>query len=303
MDTGLCRDLCLECIWAHQWLAMNALHLQRVEETLNRRIVVAIAPPAHAGHKAVFANQITMLPATIHTATIGMHDDTARCSASGNGCLERITGQVRIVSCMRRPANDLASTKIHHHRQIQPALSRLQESDIPRPLLIRALRAEVLAQHIGCYTQGVFRLRRAPIAPGSFGSEPHSAHAAGHCVFVHADALSGQLPGQARGTIAAFLGLEELDHFGVPLGSEKRALRSFLRLAKPGIVATARYAQNRTLAGYDSSDAGKWRHTSVQLLCKVRRGISQDLDLFGLLSQLAFEPGIFLSKSQFSLTD
>lgn len=150
-----------------------------------------------------------------------MHDVSTRCSVSGNGCPERITCQIRIVSGMFRLANDLAGIKKHHHRQIQPALSRLQEGNITRPLLIRAMRAEILAKQVGRHAQGVARLRSASKAPNSFGSEPHSAQASGHCLTVHGNAaLSSQLPRQARGTIAAFLGLKELDHFCIPFGSE-----------------------------------------------------------------------------------
>ena len=173
----------------HQPLTVNAL---------NRRIIVAVASAAHAGDQSMAADQISLLPATVNATTVGVHDDSVGRAAPGNGCFERITGELPINSLTARPANHLAGAKIDDHCQVQPALRGAQVGDVTSPLLIRALRAEVLVKQVGGDTQPVARIGGAPKASRRSGTQTQPAHALGHCLAVHRHALGLQLFGFTR---------------------------------------------------------------------------------------------------------
>ena len=50
------------------------------------------------------ADQISVLPATVNAATVGVHDDSVGRAASGDGGFERATGELPINSLTARPA-------------------------------------------------------------------------------------------------------------------------------------------------------------------------------------------------------
>ena len=154
-----------------------------MKKALNRRIVVAVASAAHAGDQSMAADQISVLPATVNAATVGVHDYSV-------------------------------GAKIDDHCQIQPALRRAQVGDVTGPLLISALRAEVLVNQVGGDTQPVARIGGDPKPPRRSGTQAQPAHALGHCLAVHRHALGLQLFGKARRAITALSRFKELN--GIP---------------------------------------------------------------------------------------
>ena len=89
-----------------------------------RGIVVAVASAAHAGDQSMAADQISVLPATVNAATVGVHDYSV-------------------------------VAKIDHHCQIQPALRGTQVGDVTGPLLIRALHPEAYAATLAVTPNGL----------------------------------------------------------------------------------------------------------------------------------------------------
>ena len=82
-----------------------------MKKALNRRIIVAVASAAHGGDQSIAADEISVLPATVNAATVGLHDYAVGRAAPGDGCFERATGELRIDSSTARPANHLAGTE------------------------------------------------------------------------------------------------------------------------------------------------------------------------------------------------
>ena len=145
----------------------SPVHQRHTVKPPSRRIIVAVASAAHAGDQSMAADQISVLPATVNAATVGVHDCAVGRAAPGDGGFERIAGELHIDSLTACPADHLPCGKIDDHCQIQPALRGTKVGNVTGPLLIRALRAEVLLNQVGAtlsrWLKSVVHLNVSPL--------------------------------------------------------------------------------------------------------------------------------------------
>jgi hypothetical protein len=66
---------------------------------------------------------------------------------------------------LRAAANDTAGEEVEHDGEVEPALRRPDVGDIRPPLLVRAVRREVLRHKVRGYRPSMFAVRRALEAP------------------------------------------------------------------------------------------------------------------------------------------
>src|SRR3954447_1539598 len=74
-------------------LAASQLLLQAREEALHRRVIPAIAPPAHAAHDPVTAQEPLVMLAGILAAPVGMRNETRRRQTPRDGHLQGVDDQ------------------------------------------------------------------------------------------------------------------------------------------------------------------------------------------------------------------
>lgn len=99
-----------------------------MKERFGDGVVVAVALAAHAGLYAIMLQKLMKLIAGIVTALVGMQDHPRIWNSASHSSPESIYNQVLGQASAYRPADhkdlsdNLATTDIQNHRQIQPTL-------------------------------------------------------------------------------------------------------------------------------------------------------------------------------------
>src|SRR5215213_9258083 len=106
----------------------------------------------------------------------GLQAVAHRRSSNSEGSPERGERQLLVQPVADRPTHHAPGIKVDNDRQIQPALSHPDIAEICAPLLVGALRREVLLDPVGCDREGVQAVGGAPEAAWLPSSETILAH-------------------------------------------------------------------------------------------------------------------------------
>src|SRR5882672_9853254 len=102
---------------------LDPLLLQAAEERLRHGVVPAVPLPTHARLQAISPTEAPPGIASVLGALIRMNHGSPR-SPSAHSHHQRVEHKLAVDGGTRRPADDLARTRVHHDGQIQPALPR-----------------------------------------------------------------------------------------------------------------------------------------------------------------------------------
>src|SRR5262245_4776801 len=141
-------------------LVIDELGLQRVEEALLRRVVVAVAGAAHAGDEAVGVEHGAELGGGVLHAAVRVMDQTdCRCTLA-DGHAQRVDDDLRMQRRGHRPADDPSREEVHRRREVEPALVGRDVGDVRDPDLVRRTGAEVLVEAVRRDRVAVLAVRR-----------------------------------------------------------------------------------------------------------------------------------------------
>ncbi len=169
--------------------AVDRFHLQRMEEAFGTRIVITVAPGAHATPQLVPGDQRLIGAGALLAAAITMDDDAAWPLTLPQGHLQRITDQVSRHALRHRPADHPAGIQVNHDGQVQPAFVRPQVGHVTGPGLIRGGHPKVLLEQVGRYRQGVAAVGGRLELPGGPGPQPLTPQAVRHGLEVAGQAF------------------------------------------------------------------------------------------------------------------
>src|SRR5262249_55238560 len=128
---------------------IQPLGFQRVEETLDGRVVVAVAGTAHAADDPVAIEPVLILGARVRAATIAVVDQAPRRTAQTKGLVKGIQGEsLRRAGCSG-PPDHAAGARIEEDGKEEPALPRAYLRDIGEPEVVGRWRLEVLPDAVG----------------------------------------------------------------------------------------------------------------------------------------------------------
>ena len=100
-------------------LALHALGLQGADETLHKRVIVAICFAAHAHDDATVIQQCSVVLSRILTATVRMRKSTQAASMATRERHEcGLFHQCFIAVAIHGPADHHAGEDVKHHREI-----------------------------------------------------------------------------------------------------------------------------------------------------------------------------------------
>lgn len=126
----------------------DQFRLEGFEEGFGSSIVVAVSSPAHGHFEACFTQPLLIIMGTILTATIGVMKAAWWRVAKRHGIVQSLQCQIKFQAIAGCPTDDTARMQINHHRQIKPAFSCPDISDIAHPLLVWLVGMEVPVQPI-----------------------------------------------------------------------------------------------------------------------------------------------------------
>ncbi len=174
-----------------EFVAMHAGRFQSAPEALGRRVVPAVALPAHRGtHLPVFQS-ILELAAAILAAPVAVEYQTRRRAPPPPRHGQRVLDQTGLHVRLQAPAHHLAAEQVDDRSQVQPALVGGDVGDVATPQVVGDLRVEAPLHQVWCHRQAVFAVsRHHKLALGS-GSDAVLFHQLAHPVLAHPDA-----PGQ-----------------------------------------------------------------------------------------------------------
>ena len=128
---------------------INQLSLERTEETLHWRIVVAIASATHAGRDVVVGQQLLEGIACVLAATVAVMNQWFHRLSLTQGHLQRVTDQMLRHSPIHSPADNAPRKQVEYHRQIEPSFLSRNVGDIGTPFGIWAFCLKFTRQQIG----------------------------------------------------------------------------------------------------------------------------------------------------------
>src|ERR1017187_8732907 len=185
-------------------LTVQSSPLQRTKQRLGAGVVPTVAFTAHRWRNAMLFEYLTEVVAGVLAAAIAVEDQLCLLTwiALEPGHLQSIDHKVTLHIRPHRPAHHFAAEQIDHHRQEQPAFLGRDISQIANPRLVRRGHGELAIKYIG---------RNRQIVPAVGGHYAETSLAAGmnavllhqplHPLLAHANALSSQLPPDARPSI------------------------------------------------------------------------------------------------------
>ena len=144
--------------------AMHQFILQAVQEALRWPVVPAVSLATHRADHAVFLELgLEAMTGVLTTPVRVMHQPQRRLPAEPSHGHSRLD----------RPADDFVIEEIEYHRQIEPALVRLDVGQAVRPHPFGRGRREVPFQHVRRHQQVRVRCRLEPaLVPGATGVLP-----------------------------------------------------------------------------------------------------------------------------------
>jgi hypothetical protein len=134
---------------------MNPLDLETVEETLHRRVVVAVSLATHRGRDPVELQQLLVVVTAVLRTAVAVMKQTRRRPASKIGHAERFEHELAVGAMAHRPANDQPRVQTEDAREIQPTLVGPDVADIGEPHLVGPLGLESLLQQVRRHRQVV----------------------------------------------------------------------------------------------------------------------------------------------------
>ena len=218
--------------------ALDQLGLERPEEALDRRVIVAVAAPRHADLRARLSEPRLVLGARVLTPPVAMVEQSRTRQPPTAGQRQRLDDEGR---GERRPAgvsDDTPREEVEDDRQVQPAFSRRHIGDVGRPTKVRFFGAEVAPEQVRGDRPVMARVGRAHSPPGAARVETRRLHQAGDALSGAARAQRAQLGVHARRPIRAAatgVGLPDLrQQLAVARGTPRRLA------LQPGVVAALR---------------------------------------------------------------
>ena len=124
------------------------LSLDRLEERLDCRVIIAIAFAAHRHLEAMLAQDFLIVVGAILTAAICVVDAAFWRSAQSYGHVQRPDRQVALHPIADGPADDAPRMQIEDDSQIQPAFPGPGIADVTGPFLVSAISSEVPVQQV-----------------------------------------------------------------------------------------------------------------------------------------------------------
>jgi hypothetical protein len=114
----------------------------------------------------------------LQTMRGGVVDAAQQWVSKGHRLVQSLQGQITFEAIAYSPANDTPGMQIHHHGQIEPALSRPDIADVASPFLVRKMGREVAVQHVRRNVEPVMTISRGLVFVGSHHVNAIVAHQA-----------------------------------------------------------------------------------------------------------------------------
>lgn len=140
--------------------APKHLSLDRFEEGLDGRVVIAIALAAHRYPEPVLTQELLIIVGAILTSAICMMDAAFGRLPQRDRHVQGPDRQIPLHAVADSPADDTAGMQIQDHREIQPAFSGPYIAYVARPFLIWLVRFEVPVQQVRCNIRRMVAVRR-----------------------------------------------------------------------------------------------------------------------------------------------
>src|SRR6185437_4738638 len=185
-------------------LIVDQLLLQRGEKTFHRRVLPAVASPAHATGVVVPLQQPLVVVTGVLAATIRVRQQTFTRQATCYRHLQGIHPQTTGNSLTHRPTDALSRVQIFHGCQVQPTLSRRDIRDVRHPGLIRCARLKLPIQDILRHRSVMVGVGGTAELPFAFGCNPLLTHEFSHRVLAAILAPCPQFPVHTRTAVAFF---------------------------------------------------------------------------------------------------
>ena len=131
-------------------LIQSGIGLQGAPERFHRRVVVAIAGPAHAPFDAGGEERLDVVAVDILAAAIRVMEESCGRLPTLQGIGEGGQDETVMQGGRTGPADDFAAPQIEDGRQIKPAFGRFQVGDVGQPTLIGTGGIRTLGDEIGC---------------------------------------------------------------------------------------------------------------------------------------------------------
>ena len=128
----------------------DQLCLDRLEERLNSRIIVAITFARHRYLEPMLAQDLLIVMRTVLRPAIRVVDAASGRYSERNCHFQRTDRQIPLHPIADRPANHATRMQVEDHGKIQPAFARPDIADVACPFLVLLICNEVSVQQIWC---------------------------------------------------------------------------------------------------------------------------------------------------------
>src|SRR4051812_12403069 len=170
--------------------ALIQFTFQGVEEAFHRRVVVAVAGPAHAAAKRVLVKQALVLGTGVLAAAIGMMQDVSDWPAAERE-MESGTDEFGLERRPHGPSDHATRAEVQEHGEIEPALGRGDRGDVSRPDAIGGRDRKLPRQEIRGGSGVWVDMGRLAETPPRTALEPLRPHESHHA--MAADPVAGLL--------------------------------------------------------------------------------------------------------------
>src|SRR5690606_27066068 len=183
-------------------MPIEQLALERGEEALGERVVVAVADRAHGGLDAGFAAACSEGDRGVLAALVGVMDDVSR-PAPLEGHVERLEDELGPEMRAHRPADDASAPNVEHNREIEESTPGRYVSDVGDPELVRAGSVKLPPDEIRCRRSVGASPRRAHTTASADALQALLLHQPGNALATDMDPFVGEIVEQSRRAVDA----------------------------------------------------------------------------------------------------
>ena len=128
--------------------SLYELFLERREDPLGDRVVVAVATAAHRLRDPSSARLLAEGETDELAALVGVPDQPWVGPAVGEGHLERVGHELCAQVILHRPADDPTTEEVLHGNEVEPALPGTQVGDVRDPHTVRRAGCELAVEQV-----------------------------------------------------------------------------------------------------------------------------------------------------------
>ena len=129
-------------------MSPDQLCLDRLEERLNSRVVIAVTLAAHRHLEPVLAQDLLVVVRTILRTAIRVMNAVLGWLSERDCHFQRPDRQVTFHPVAYSPSNDTTGMQVQDHRKIQPSLTGPHIADVTGPFLVGFDSCEVPVQQV-----------------------------------------------------------------------------------------------------------------------------------------------------------